>query len=429
MEDKVDDLVSKVESVKIEESKGNKIKENQEQLLSKCVWEDFEGISKPLLENILVRYPRPTEIQAISYEKIYKGVNLIAQSQNGSGKTLGFGIPTLASIDPKDSSLQAVIFEHTLEMITQTYQNLAELVENTGIKVDKLDKESSNLPDCHVLVTNVGQFCKYFYSKKGPKTELIKPIKRFVYDEADFILTPEINPDGAKYFEKVYKLKADNKAKYAFFTATLTTDLLKQIHKVVGETDVIRMSDAQLTLKNIKQVYYKCEDKINFLCEFLKRTDKSERMIIFVNTRKDVTKLKDELEINHYAAYILMGGEMTAEERKKVIYHFTKGNIQVLITTNVLARGFDEQMVRMVINYDLPEKKEDGKTVVDEETYLHRIGRTGRFGQEGLALNLITTDAELRFIKDLMEKYSSVIEELPSLDVIAENFKKTLENY
>ena len=121
-----------------------------------------------------------------------------------------------------------------------------------------------------------------------------------------------------------------------------------------------------------------------------------------------------------------MGGDMDPQNRIETIKRFNKGEIQILITTNVLARGYDERLINLVINFDMPVKIVNNKKIADVENYLHRIGRTGRFGDKGVALNLIAGDKDMFTLKQVEEYYKTKMEEIKSLDQLFEEMKKYL---
>jgi superfamily II DNA/RNA helicase len=193
---------------------------------------------------------------------------------------------------------------------------------------------------------------------------------------------------------------------------------------------MIQVEKGGLTLKKVQQFYFKCdkrEEKINFIEEYLKRNIESERVIIFVNTKDFTEKLTMLLRQKGYKVFLLMGGQMDPSERDMTIKKFNTGEIQILITTNVLARGFDERLVKLIINFDIPVAKVDEGMVLDKENYLHRIGRTGRFGSKGIGLTLISSDRELDMIKELENHYNSTISEIRSMDDLLDQFKKIIE--
>ena len=177
-------------------------------------------------------------------------------------------------------------------------------------------------------------------------------------------------------------------------------------------------------------MYINCannEDKINKIEEYLKRNIEQERVLIFVNTRDFTEKLTMNLRQRGYKVFLLMGGNMDPAERDGTIEKFSKGEIQILITTNILARGFDERLVKLIINFDLPITMDaNHQKLPDFETYLHRIGRTGRFGTHGIGLSLCSGERDVQVIKGIEKFYNSNIEEIKSMDDLIEEFKKLL---
>jgi ATP-dependent RNA helicase DDX19/DBP5 len=143
--------------------------------------------------------------------------------------------------------------------------------------------------------------------------------------------------------------------------------------------------------------------------------------VVFVQTRKDAQALTTQLRNGNHAVSVLTGGEMSVEERDRVIDEFRQGTTRVLVTTNVLSRGVDVPAVTAVINYDLP--YDLNRANVDPEVYLHRIGRTGRFGRKGIAINLVFDDASRRMVKELETYYSHKIEAVEDVEILSERLK------
>ena len=164
--------------------------------------------------------------------------------------------------------------------------------------------------------------------------------------------------------------------------------------------------------------------------EYLKTSIENERCIIFVNTARYTIELKEKLSQKGYKVYLLMGKDMDRENRDLTIKKFISGEIQILITTDIISRGFDEKLVKLVINFDIPvnwEKRDEPAY----DTYLHRIGRTGRFGTKGIGLNLVKDDDRIHEYDLLMQiekYYSSHIVEIKSIDSLMEEFKKIIND-
>jgi ATP-dependent RNA helicase DDX19/DBP5 len=411
------------------EAPENLLKTN-DKLFSDESWDSL-GIPEKLLEGLIdMNFSKPSKIQATTYPLITKNppTHLLAQSHNGSGKTGAFGLGTLSRIDEKKNTLQAVIFAHTRELVNQITKVLTKMAKFTNIKVTALDKTSKKNEIGHVIVTTPGNFETMAY---GRKILDLSNLKVLVLDEADFMLTNDITKSVC---EKTFKkfINESMPVQVLFFSATFKEQHFKDVKKFFKRAYIIEVKKEALTLGSVRQMFYQCktrDEKVNFIEEYLKRSIENERVIIFVNSRDYVAKLQQLLSKKGYRVFILMGGEMSPEERDLTIEKFNQGEIQILITTNVLARGFDEQLVKLVINFDLPLEYINGKVAgVDAESYLHRIGRTGRFLGKGIGLTLISDEKELAMLKQIEKHYSSNIEEIESLDTLMAEFKKIIED-
>jgi len=158
----------------------------------------------------------------------------------------------------------------------------------------------------------------------------------------------------------------------------------------------------------------------------LKSSIENERVIIFINSRENVINLQSNLVKRGYKVFLLMGGDMDRDERDETVKRFKNGEIQILITTNLLSRGFDEKLVKLVINYEMPIKYENNKARgVDLECYLHRIGRTGRFNTKGIGLSLVL-GREVEWVEEIEKFYSCKMDKITSLDEMMAEFKKII---
>jgi ATP-dependent RNA helicase DDX19/DBP5 len=400
----------------------NLIKDDYQLFQKDATWESL-GVREEIIKGLIDKgFTKPSRIQAAAFPLVMKNPpsHLIAQAHNGSGKTGGFSIPTLCRIDENSNTVQAVIFAHTNILINQTVEILQQMAKYTKIKIEALSSRTRDV--AHVFVASPRNFDTIFFSNK--KVFSLDTVKVLVLDEADYMLKSDDCSDICdKTFTHIIKNKIQTQV--LFFSATFTEDEFKKIKRYFKKANMITVEKGGLTLKNVRQMYYlatKLDDKINFIEEYLKRNLEQERVIIFVNTRNFVEKLSDQLRKKGYKVYILMGGNMDPKERDETIKKFNKGEIQILITTNMLARGFDERKVKLIINFDLPVI--EGRSKPDIENYLHRIGRTGRFGVKGIGLTLVSNDNELKMLKEIEEHYQSNIEEIKSLDELLAEFKK-----
>jgi len=388
-----------------------------------------ENLIKGLLE---MNFIKPSKIQSTAFPLVMKPShsNLIAQSHNGSGKTGAFGISVISRVDENIPDVQAVIFAHTRELVNQLARNIQKMAKYTKIIVTALTNDKSNDSLGQIVVTTPGTFDNKFLKNRRNPPSLDK-LTILVLDEADFMISNDLTKSIC---EKAFNnIKEKNlKVQVLFFSATFEDDHFKEIKKHFKKANMIEVKKELLTLKNVRQMYINCannEDKINKIEEYLKRNIEQERVIIFVNTRDFTEKLTMNLRSRGYKVFLLMGGNMDPSERDATIEKFTKGEIQILITTNILARGFDERLVKLIINFDLPISMDaNHHKVPDFETYLHRIGRTGRFGTKGIGLSLCGGPRDLDIIKGIADFYKSNIEEIKSMDDLIEEFKKLLSD-
>lgn len=424
-----DDLCDKPEALDAGEAgPENIVKDNNDLFDPNATWETL-GVSEKLKSGLLdMGFVKPSKIQASTFPSVMKQPysHLIAQSPNGSGKTGAFGVATLSRIDESQKTLQAVIFAHTRELVNQIAERLSEMAKCTNIVITALEKTNKKADVGHVVVTTPGNFDTCFFLKKMYDLSYLRVL---VLDEADYMIT---NENTSHVCDKTFKYLQKNnmQVQVLSFSATYTPENFNTFKKYFKKAVMIQMKKEALTLKTVRQMFYKCkkrEEKVEFVEEYLKRSFENERVIIFVNTRDFTVKLQQILVSKGYKVYILMGGNMDPKERDETIKKFNRGEIQILITTNVLSRGFDEKLVKLIINFDLPVQRVDNTLSADMENYLHRIGRTGRFGTKGIGLTLISDDRELKMLKDIMNYYKSNIEEIKSLDSLMEEFKKTLE--
>lgn len=404
----------------------NQVKE-EDIPISDMTWDEM-GIPEKIKEGFLeMGFVSPSKVQMTTFPLIMKKpyTHLVAQAKNGAGKTASFGLGVIARVDENDPSIQAIVFAHTRELVNQIEEVLGKIASKTKIKVSSLQTQDKDKEVGQVVIITPGSFENFFLKRK--KYSLDK-LKILVLDEADYMLTNDVT---VKVCDKTFKYIQEHKlpVQVLFFSATYTKDNFKVIKKYYKKLNMIELNKEELTLKNVKQCFFKVEkkeDKINFIGEYLKRTSDQTRVIIFVNTRNFVVNLQKKLGAMGYQVYILMGGDMDPKNRDETIKKFNKGEIQILITTNLLARGYDERLVKLVINFDIPVVKVGNHEKADPETYLHRIGRTGRFGSKGVGLTLVSGEADMAALKAIQDYYKSTIDEISSLDALMTEYKKYL---
>ena len=412
----------------------NLVEEND--LLAKDQTWDEMGVNEKIKEGLLeMDFIKPSKIQSTTFPLIIKNPpnHLVAQAKNGAGKTGAFGLGVLSRIDEKNKNIQAIIFAHTRELVNQIADVLSKMAKKTEIKVNALlPSENKNVEVGQVVVITPGHFDNVFLKKKAYKLDSLKVL---VLDEADYMLTNDVTE---KVVNKTFKFFQDKKlpVQILFFSATYNQSHYKRIKQFYKKANMIELKREELTLDNVKQLYYIANNqdgKVDFIEEYLKRSIENERVIIFVNSRDFTVKLQQKLVSKGYKVFILMGGDMDPQNRDETIKRFKNGEIQILITTNVLSRGYDEKLVKLVINFDIPNKPDNNnpnRKITDYATYLHRIGRTGRFGTKGIGLTLLSGKEELKYLKEIESFYKCQMTEIKSLDELTKEFKEFLyKNY
>ena len=400
-------------------------------LSTEKTWDELgveDNIKKGLIE---MDFISPSKVQSTTFPLIMKEprVNLVAQAKNGSGKTGAFGLGVISSIDENLNSLQAVVFAHTRELVIQIKDVLSKMAKFTNIKVQVwLSGEDLPKEIGHIIVITPGHFENCFLKRDKNK---LKNLKILVLDEADYMLTNDVT---SKVCERSFKLfqKEKMNVQILFFSATFDEKCFKFIKLFYENAHVIELKKEELTLDNVKQYYQECkdeDDKVKFIEDYLKVSHGSSRVIIFANKRDYVVKLQKKLFERGYKVFILMGGDMARKNRDETIKKFREGQIQILITTDLLSRGYDERLVRLVINFDLPVKGPIG-IEPNYETYLHRIGRAGRFGTQGIGINLCCGKSDFEILKNIEKYYNTKIEKMQTIGELLEDLKKFyLENY
>ncbi|XP_031624212.1 eukaryotic initiation factor 4A-like isoform X3 [Contarinia nasturtii] len=365
---------------------------------------DDMSLKEELLRGIYgYGFERPSAIQQRAILPCVRGRDVIAQAQSGTGKTATFSIAILQQIDTSILDCQALILAPTRELATQIqkvvialgdYMNAECLacIGGTNVNEDmrKLDMGT------HIVVGTPGRV----YDMISRKVLRTKSIKLFVLDEADEMLSRGFKDQ----IYDVFKLLPSD-VQVILLSATMPNDVLDVSKYFMREPVRILVKKEELTLEGIKQFFVNVERedwKIGTLCD-LYETLSITQSVIFCNTRRKVDYLTEEMSANNFTVSALHG-DMDQRERDLIMKQFRSGSSRVLITTDLLARGIDVQQVSLVINYDLPSNREN---------YIHRIGRGGRFGRKGVAINFVT-EKDKRTLQDIETFYNTRIEEMPA---------------
>ena len=349
-------------------------------------------------------FERPSPIQKKAILPIIKGRDIIAQAQSGTGKTAAFTIGALSIVDLSSNYTQILMLSPTRELTTQT----ANVVKQIGIMMNGLKiqcvyggtpyEENNNFTDKntpHFICGCAGRV--YDLMRKGKITS--SKIKLIVLDEADEMLST-----GFK--EQVYNIFQffNNDIQVALFSATLPNNIYPIINKIMRNPIKISVKAEQLTLEGITQFYVAVDDdrqKYATLKHIYKYVSVSQ-CIIYCNSIKRVSDLYDAMKEDEFPVCCIHSN-MEREERENAFKEFKNGKSRVLISSNVTARGIDIQQVSIVINFDVPK---------DIHTYLHRIGRSGRWGRKGVGINFITR-RDTSKLKEIEGYYACEIKEMP----------------
>jgi len=411
------------DQVVCEDESGSAIAENDlEYLRADKTWKEafvkIEDADKPINRLVDLGYAKPSKIQAktIPFAMTNNSTGILAQSHNGSGKTLAFLIPSILRVNLSKPLMktqttylpQAIILAPTSELCSQIVQIGKQIAEyNPDIKV------SSGRDAAHVIVRTPGGLLSLIAKKQID----LSNANLLVVDEADGQLKGE---NGLALNQSISKLPKG--AGLFFFSATYTQeaiDFINLFFKKLEVKYVLRylLKSEELKLDGIHQFSRRCDSskKIEYIDNLLKGLETDMQVIIFVNTKKFSDVVFAELQKRDHSVGLLRGGQLP-QERTTILNSFREGKFKVLITTNLLARGFDQRTIGLVINFDIPkhygEAAQQRGQKADLETYLHRIGRTGRFGDVGLAINLYNVDSEREMLGEIEAKYGVKIEDL-----------------
>ena len=351
-------------------------------------------------------FENPSEIQKKSIPPMTEGHDIIAQAQSGMGKTGSFTIGTLSRIDLTKNAVQALILSPTHELVRQTANvvkalgsmmqiRVKTLTGGTSIQTDRdelNDKESCP----HVIVGSAGRVYDMIYRKYLSTSD----IRVFVLDEADEMLSR-----GFK--EQIYNIfqMLPSTVQVALFTATLPENILELSTKFMRNPVNITMKAEELTLECIKQYYIALHNdnmKFDVLKDLFSMISVSQ-CIIYCNSVQRVSELYRAMTDEGFSVCAIHSS-MTTDERAKEFANFRSGGFRVMISSNVTARGIDIQHVSTVINFDIPKC---------QFTYLHRIGRSGRWGRKGMSINFVTKQ-DIHLMRKIEGYYGIKIEELPS---------------
>ena len=369
------------------------------------------GLSEEIQKAVrYMGFEEASPIQAKAIPAMISGIDLIGQAQTGTGKTAAFGIPILEKIDPKLKKLQAIVLCPTRELAIQVADEIRNLSRYMhGIKVlpiyggqDIVKQIRSLKSGTQIVIGTPGRVMDHM-RRKTMKLDFVHTV---VLDEADEMLNMGFREDIEFVLSDV-----PEERQTVLFSATMPKPIMEITKKFQNNAKVIKVTKKELTVPNIEQYYYdvkpkKKEEVLSRLLDIY-----SPRLsVVFCNTKKQVDLLVNALLGRGYFAAGLHG-DMKQEQRDRVMQGFRTGKTEILVATDVAARGIDVDEVEAVFNYDLPQ---------DDEYYVHRIGRTGRAGREGRAFSFVS-GKEVYKLKEIQRYCKTKIyaQKVPSLNDVA----------
>jgi len=373
--------------------------------ITPCKTFDNMNLKPDLLKGIYAYgFEKPSAIQQRAIRPIVRGRDVIAQSQSGTGKTAVFSISALELLEESSRECQVLILSPTRELAEQTQRVVSSLGDFLNVKCLACIGGKSLGEDLKQLERGGIQIVS---GTPGRVFDLVRRnalstahLKAMILDEADEML----NQGFKVQIYDIYRYMPAS-TQVVLMSATLPASVLEMTRKFMNDPIRILVKRDELTLEGIKQFFIAVDkeewkfDTLTDLYDSLTIT----QAVIFCNTRSKVDWLAEKMKENHFTVSA-MHGDMDQGQRDKVMDEFRSGSSRVMIATDLWGRGIDVQQVSLVICYDLP---------TNRELYIHRIGRSGRFGRKGVAINFVTSE-DVRSLRDIEQFYSTQIDEMPS---------------
>jgi len=339
------------------------------------------GLNNALIKAVSnMGFEEATSIQEQAIPVALKGQDIIGQAQTGTGKTAAFGIPMIEKCDPHHNYIQGLVITPTRELAIQVSEELNSLGQYKKIKtlpiyggqnIERQIKALKNKP--HIIVATPGRLMDHMRRK----LIRLQHLTTVILDEADEMLNMGFRED----IETILSDVPDNR-QTMLFSATMPQPIQDLAHRFMQEPEFIRIKAKGITVSSTEQYCYKVHEKEKFdvLCRLLD-LHSPEAAIIFARTKKRVDEISDALNKRGYFAEAIHG-DLTQPQRDSAMNKFKNGSIEILVATDVAARGLDIGSVTHVYNFDIPQ---------DPDNYVHRIGRTGRLGKPGIAATLVSS--------------------------------------
>ncbi|KAI2081585.1 RNA helicase required for poly(A+) mRNA export [Ophidiomyces ophidiicola] len=379
------------------------------------------GLAPPIQKGLsTMNFRRPSKIQerALPLLMANPPTNMIGQSQSGTGKTAAFVLNVLSRLDlsPENQAIpQALVLAPSRELARQ----IVGVIQAMGAFIEGLHVATAVPME---LNRNQSVQASVVVGTPGTVQDLIKKrlfntqhLRVLVLDEADNML------DQQGLGDQCIRVKGllPRTIQVVLFSATFPDHVVRYANKFAPNANQLTLKHEELTVEGIKQFYLDCESdqhKYEILVKFYGLMTVGSS-IIFVKTRTSAAEIERRMVAEGHTVVSLTGG-IEGQKRDEIIDRFRNGSAKVLITTNVLARGIDVSTVSMVINYDIPEIHQPGhhQRMADAQTYLHRIGRTGRFGRVGVAVSFVSNRDEWQMLQDIQKYFDTNIERVDARD-------------
>ena len=364
-------------------------------------FDDFDLNDKLLRGIYSYGFENPSDIQCKALPIINSKRDLYAQAQSGTGKTGAFTIGALNILDPDLKKTQILILNPTYELVNQNYDVMKALSQYMNVNIMKVVGKTS-LDECkrelekepEIIIGTPGRVLDMI----NRRVLYTQSIKLLVFDEADEMLSYGFRDN---IYNIVQYIPKDTQV--CLFSATRTDETVDLSNKFLNNPESIIVEHQNVSLEGIKQfkVVINEEWKYDTLIDLYNLLNISQ-CIIYVNYKDKLMRIYEELIKNEYPVDFIHG-EISKDERESKLLEFKNGKTRLLLSTDLLARGIDVQQLNLVINYDLPRSK---------ETYIHRIGRSGRYGRKGVAINLVG-QRDQRSLAEIQEHYKVTIDDLP----------------
>lgn len=383
-------------------------------------------LSKKVLSAISdMGFEEPSPIQSQTIPLVLEGHDVIGQAQTGTGKTAAFGIPTIERIVDGSRHIQALVLTPTRELAIQISEEFTKIGKYKKVKTlpiyggQSIDRQIRALKfGVQIVIGTPGRLLDHIRRN----TIKLDTVKTLILDEADEMLDMGFVDD----IEAILEQLSATERQTLLFSATMPAAIAKLAGKYMTNPQKVTISRENLTVPLIDQVYYETREKLEGLCRVLD-VEETGKLIIFCRTKKGVDDLVASLQARGYMSDGLHG-DLSQSQRDRVMKKFRDGKLEILVATDVAARGIDIDDITHVVNYDIPQ---------DHESYVHRIGRTGRAGKKGVAITFIEP-REYRQLKliERLAKTKVIRKQLPSSadilerqrELIKARLLKTLEN-